>query len=308
MSETAELYDALRSRMDAFARDAEGVYGGDVDALHRTRVATRRLREVLPLLGLEGADVRRARRRLKKVTRQLGAVRELDALALMIHELSQDVRYSPTALKQMRTAVEEARAAAAEQMASKLPHAKMQRLARRLERVARQVEREGERTDGRRRPRESRRAWLWALEARAARRAARLRAAIEIAGAVYASVRLHDVRVALKRLRYTLELAADARQPLASRDVAALKTAQDLLGRLHDLELLIARVRDEQVRLSPPTLAGWRDSGSLAHTLEDDCRALHARYMHHRTKLLAIADRIGRASVAGARASAVAAR
>jgi CHAD domain-containing protein len=307
MGETAELYDALRSRMDAFARDAEGVYGGDVDALHRTRVASRRLREVLPLLGLDGADVRKARRRLKKVTRQLGATRELDALALVIHELSQDVRYSATALKQVRAGVEEARAAASEQMASKLPHAKMQRLARRLERVARQVEREGERTDGRR-PRDSRRAWLWALEARAARRAGRLRAAIEIAGAVYASERLHDVRVALKRLRYTLELAADARQPLASRDVAALKTAQDLLGRLHDLELLIARVRDEQVRLSPPTLAGWRDSGSLAHTLEDDCRALHARYMHHRTKLLAIADRIGRASVAGARASAVAAR
>src|SRR5262249_12633807 len=95
--------------------------------------------------------------------------------------------------------------------------------------------------------------------------------------------------------RYTMELAGEAHGG-RGRDVAALKAAQDMLGRLHDLERLIARVRDEQVRLSPPAIGAWRDFGSLAHALEDDCRALHARYMPQRAKLLAIADRAARAA------------
>src|SRR5262245_28849831 len=59
------------------------VEAGDVDALHRSRVATRRLREALPLVKGRGRERRRLRRDLRRVTRALGPVRELDvALAL----------------------------------------------------------------------------------------------------------------------------------------------------------------------------------------------------------------------------------
>jgi CHAD domain-containing protein len=133
---------------------------------------------------------------------------------------------------------------------------------------------------------------VWALEARATRRASRVRSTIEIAGAVYVPERLHDVRIALKKLRYVLELLAEAGQERATRELVVLKTAQDLLGRLHDLETLIERARHEQPLPSPPVLTVWHDLESLVDAVEADCRAMHARYMHQRMKLLGIADRV----------------
>jgi CHAD domain-containing protein len=53
------------------------------------------------------------------------------------------------------------------------------------------------------------RGWQWALGARVARRASALRAAIDTAGGW--SERLHKVRIALKKLRYAVELSASRR-------------------------------------------------------------------------------------------------
>ena len=251
-------------------------------------MASRRLREVLPVLGLEGETTRKLTRRLKKVTRQLGVVRELDVLMLMIQELRPNARYSSTALERVGAAVEEARVRERDRLTAKLPFVKLQRLAGRLERASeQQVRDDREKLEG------AREAWVWALEARATRRARRVRSAIEVAGAVYVPERLHDVRIALKKLRYVMELLAEARPERAACGIAVLKTAQDLLGRLHDLEMLIERARHEQPLPSPPALTVWHDLGSLVDALEEDCRALHARYMRQRVKLLAIANQVG---------------
>ena len=93
-------------------------------------------------------------------------------------------------------------------------------------------------------------------------------------------------------------MAADATRKQIAADVAALKAAQDLLGRLHDLGVLLVRAREAQALLSPPDLIAWRDLGLLVDVIEDDCRRLHARYMRNRTELMAIANRMA----AGARA------
>ena len=47
-----------------------GVEGGDVRALHRTRVASRRLREVLPVLQLDPDMAHKLGRRLRKITQR----------------------------------------------------------------------------------------------------------------------------------------------------------------------------------------------------------------------------------------------
>src|SRR5262245_1708965 len=292
MRNLAGPYDQFRRRLDAFNRESKGVYTGDVEALHRARVASRRLRELLPVLGLDGDTVRKLGRRLKKVTRRLGAMRELDVLMLIIQELARDARYSSMALKQLGAGVEEARAAAHARLTAKLPLANVRRLAYRLERAVSQ--RESDEGRGHRRiPHRSHQAWVWALEARATRRAIGVRAAIETAGAVYVPERLHDVRIALKKLRYALELVAEARGQRANGEIAILRDAQDLLGRLRDLQVLVERARHEQASLSVPAVRAWRELGSLVDAVEDDCRALHARYMHGRSKLIAIADRVG---------------
>jgi CHAD domain-containing protein len=110
------------------------------------------------------------------------------------------------------------------------------------------------------------------------------------AGAVYLPERLHTVRIAVKKLRYAFELATDLAGEKAGAELRVLKRAQDGLGRMHDLQMLIERVRQVQAALTPPNLTVWRDLDALGLTLEDDCRVLHARYMRQRDDIAAIAD------------------
>ena len=233
----------FQKRLGAFTRDLAGVEEGNVEALHRTRVASRRLRELLPLLELDRGVTRKLSRRLRKVTRRLGAVRELDVLTLVIQELAEQVRYTPTALRQLAESVAQERADAREHLAGKLPAAKLERLARTLGRVSERVE-SREIVSGKERVKGASRAWLWALEASMSRRGECLRTAIDAAGAVYVPERLHAVRIAAKKLRYAAELVAEATHKRITADLAVLKGAQDLLGRLHDLEVLLVRARE----------------------------------------------------------------
>jgi CHAD domain-containing protein len=262
-----------------------------VEALHKTRVTSRRLRELLPLLQLDREITRKLIRRLRKVTRQLGTVRELDVLLLLVRGLAKDGRHSSMALKRLGATAAQVRAAARERLSAKLPLAKLERLARKLDRVANSLQSD----DGqpqRRQPSGHRRASSWAVDARVARRAASVRAAIAAAGAVYAPEQLHLVRIALKKLRYSFELAAEGRQRHTAADLAALKAAQDLLGQLHDLEMLLAMVRETQASLPASDLSAWRDFNALVRAVEDDCRQFHAQYMRDRARLIVIADRM----------------
>ena len=292
MHRPIHLSVSFRKRLDAFAHDLGRIEEGDVGALHRTRVASRRLRELLPLLGLDRDLIWKLNRRLRKVTKQLGTVRELDVLMLLVQELAESARYSRAGLKCLSVTTAHARATARERLSAKLPTAKLRRLLLKLERLSKGLASDSTKS-GRPDASGPRRAWLWALEARVARRAALVRAAIEAAGPVYAPEHLHGVRIALKKLRYSAELAAEATGKQSTPDLVALKASQDLLGRLHDLEVLILRGREAQAALSPPDLTAWHGLRSLVHAVEDDCRQLHARYMRDRARLIAIAGRMG---------------
>jgi CHAD domain-containing protein len=280
----------FRKRFAAFIKGAKHIHTGDVEALHNTRVASRRLREFVPLLALDPDTAGKLGRQLGKVTKRLGRVRELDVLLLVIEELRRDGGYSSTALKQLATDVETERAVARERLAVKLPPERLKRIAAGLRRVAKHLESDERKTHhglarGPRQP------WLLALEARVARRATDLRTAIEAAGVVYVPERLHDIRIALKKLRYAAELLAEARHQGATAVIGTLKTGQHLLGRLHDRQVLIERARLSEASAS--ALTAGNGLGSLARVLEDDCRRLHAHYMRDRAKLIVIADRMG---------------
>src|SRR5690349_3512121 len=62
---------------------------GDGTGVHQARVASRRLREAVPVLteGLHGTKAGKARRKIRRLTRALGAVRELDVTLHLIDEL-----------------------------------------------------------------------------------------------------------------------------------------------------------------------------------------------------------------------------
>ena len=283
MSGVSRRVRVIRTQLDRFQRALQGVERNDAGALHRARVATRRLREVVPLLQLPRAAAHKWSRKLRNVTVRLGTVREHDVLLALIDELHRTRRAPSDALARVGMAVARDRDAARDRVNERLPIGDMHRLARKLRGLTDDLE--PERSHDARTVR-------WALDARVARRAAQLADAVQDAGAVYLPERLHDARIAVKKLRYVLEVAIDSAEEHARQDLATLRRAQDALGRMHDLQVLIDRVRAVQATLAPPSVTVWRALDALVRLLDDDCRRLHARYMKARPALEAMAERL----------------
>jgi CHAD domain-containing protein len=282
----------MRQRFAALARGMAGARAGDVTAIHQTRVATRRLREALPLVTSGGAG-RKLKRTIRRLTRALGPVRELDVALQTLDQLEKapDVpRAAVTCLRQLITDERRARHAEAVKAIDNVDLDRMRR------KVMEGVAAVDSGTPGGHLPRARR---------RAARRAERLRTAIDNAAGMYLPERLHDVRIATKKLRYAIEMVRTASAPTraaaASKSLrstagqlALLKRVQDILGHLHDLEVLIARTRAVQATSQAPDLRLSGDLDLLVRHLELECRVLHGHYMAARPQLIEICDRVER--------------
>ena len=236
----------------------------DIDALHRSRVASRRLREILPVLGLDrraGGDARRreAGKRVRRVTRALGSVRELDVALGILDEVE---RALPGAGRGGGGGQGGGRGgppvAPRGDGGRNSTDIQAQTLAGDLASLEESVGQE---------PAATRSA---SLRRRLERRVDRLDAAIEAAGALYAFDRLHMVRIAVKQLRYTLELIHEFGRVPTRRLVTRLRRFQDLLGRQHDLEVVAGYVRRLRLQRERPVRerrragarrAGTRDQG-----------------------------------------------
>jgi len=127
-----------------------------------------------------------------------------------------------------------------------------------------------------------------AVEARVARRGRRLRKALDEAGAIYVPERLHHVRIAVKQLRYALEVSADLRGVRTPARVTQLRHIQDLLGRAHDLHVLSERLRAVQIGVVRTSRRTSSALGRLARTIDRACRAEHAAFMSRRAGLLTL--------------------
>ena len=289
-------YDLLRSRLDRFTRTLPGVESGKTGAVHRARVASRRLRELLPVLQIEPQTARKLGRRLRKAARRLGRVREVDVLTQLIDELRGSIRVPARALKRITDELSSAREHTKHGASRKTAAADLWRLGRKLEAVASELDH----ADQADRRRGRGRGWRWAIEARVAHRAAALKNAVEDAGALYVPERLHQVRLVVKKLRYGVELSAEAAGVKNTADMRMLKREQELLGRLRDLQVLVERVRRVQAGLTPPDLAAWRELDGVVVALDGQCRRLHARYVRDRAALNGVCDRLGARSASSA--------
>jgi CHAD domain-containing protein len=289
MPAPTERADLLRKRLEQFTRVLDGLEGRDLTALHRARVASRRLRELLPVLQLEADVTAKLSRRLRKVTQRLGTARELDVLRLLIDELQASTLYPADPLNRVASVVDKARKAERQRLMTKLPISSLRRLAGKLGDAVQTLETDDAAGTGRQ---STGRSWRWAVDARVARRATGLSHAIDAAGALYLPERLHGVRIALKKLRYALEVATEAAGRMSRMELRTLKRGQDLLGRLHDIQMLIERARQVQASLTPPNVATWRGLQEFVDALEDDCRRLHGRYMHEREMLRTLCGKL----------------
>jgi CHAD domain-containing protein len=232
-------------------------------------VASRRLREAVPVLttGLKGSKAGKARRKIRRLTRALGTVRELDVTLAVLDELARNDSVPRSAVEAVRARVIAERDRGRESMLKRLDRVNVDKLHRRLGSVAEALEvATGE-------------GWRESLAARLVKRAQRLTSAIDEAGQMYMPDRLHQVRIAAKKLRYGLEIASGVGVKAAAPQVRALKRMQDLLGRMHDLQVLQAHVATVHSEFVPGSGVSHQGLDTLAQHIEGECRHLHGRYI-----------------------------
>lgn len=208
-------------------------------------------------------DNRKLRRRVWRLTRVLGRVREFDVGLGLLDEMAAE---RPEIMGEVQVA-KGSLADARRKKASKLDAISggfAHKLERKLEALAGAVA--GVAQIDSERP----------IAAQVARRRRRLLRTMQAAGTAYAPEDLHDVRIAVKRLRYSVELAAELLGCDAARLVARLRRVQTVLGRIHDLHVLEGHLRDLE--------DGARFDRTLA-VVEAQTRTLHAQYLERRKEL-----------------------
>ena len=248
---------------------------GDPESVHRARVETRRLREILRLYEVtHPVQGDRLTRVVRKVGRCLGPVRELDVMQEVLDELERRVSSGTLAVPAARSALMHRRNTARRRMLRALEGLKLDRLE--------------EKTPSSEGPwislpgRDARR-WSGALRERIGRRADRLSTAVDRATGVYVPKRAHAVRVAVKKLRYCIEVADVTGRWRPPRLLGDLKQMQEMLGRLHDTQVLL----DGLDRLVPDAVPAM-ETAVLAGVLESDVAREYARYLDKRSRLRAI--------------------
>ena len=283
MEHSALSVALLRQRLVSLLQAMPAAQAGDETSVHLARVASRRLREALPVLGARADEDKldRVQRRVRRITRALGPVRELDVTLLLLAELEGKGDAPLRAIERVRKAVIDERQKRRREMLDEITPSRLDKLTRRLVRVAAPEPRTHV-------PRNA----LTEAAMQSAQRARNLKAAIERAGGIYLADRLHRVRVEAKKLRYALEIQRELAKSRSTAGLNRLKTEQDLLGRMHDLEILIDKARAAQSKLNPRDRRGMSELNKLIRVLEDECREGHATYMRGRAALVKLCDSV----------------
>ena len=244
---SAPLWLACRALLageeaEFFACLAKVLRGFDEDDIHDLRVASRRLREGLALFSpyLPGKKAGRVRKRLKSITGMLGELRNTDEARLFFSALGENERtQSGREVGRLLEALESDRLRALGALQKELGSLRPGALRRELATV-----------------RDSRNLFAangadpfkaiapFAADA-LAERAGPLVELLPRASREEDVVGQHRLRIAVKKMRYRLEILS----PLLSVDgyrelQGALKRYQDLLGRLHDLDVFADLVRN----------------------------------------------------------------
>jgi CHAD domain-containing protein len=236
-----QVQAALRADYDRILRhDPATRLGGDPEAVHQERVATRRMRAVLrsarPLVDRPWADGLRAP--LRRAGRVLGEVRDVDvmleSLTAELGELPADQRLAGWLLV---SRLEDRRDSNQAALARTLARPWFMSLLDRLEIAVDEPRFRGK-------PR--------SLEGRAASEHRKARKLVRKLSKKPADDELHEVRKAVKRARYTAELAAAGGGKPVRRYVKRAKRVQDVLGEHQDVVTLRATLEELRAAAESP--------------------------------------------------------
>jgi len=267
-----------------------GMLDARPDSIHDARIATRRVREVLPLTHewqrSHAADDQFIR--FKRMGRSLGRVRDADVRIELINYLESRVPPAAATLALVRH----------HQQGTRL--LLMRRLVKRVERLA--VERELARLAGGAWHRA--RFWTaltgsWRSQLRhlVAERAGAAGEAIAHATGVYFPKRTHEARIAIKKFRYAAEVAARTGVMADDGVIRELKKSQDLLGHLHDRQTLI-----DELKQCAAHGIGIDDAqiSLVVQVAQGEIADLHGRFLKRRPQVLDCSGRAVRGLDRGA--------
>lgn len=294
-------------RHKLFASVAAAVDGRDPEGVHDMRVASRRMRACLKTFApwLESEDLARLAPAVRRLTRALGTVRELDVLRLRLATLAAHAAPERAlAIEHVDAHLARRRGRARARMMACFAKVDLDRLDARLQRLVTQLSRSRERA-GEPAPEASHAAGVANGDptARAGAVAAEQPVAALLdalarplldeardvcfasipaeVGSAHAAEALHRVRIAAKKLRYTLEIVVPDLGEGGTEAVRSLRQLQDKVGDFHDDVVLDATLEREVARClerGRPLLGGElrRLRGARRRVLMRDERAVRA--------------------------------
>jgi putative phosphoesterase len=215
----------------------------EVEGVHQTRVASRRLRAALPIFRtcLKKGQFERWRRGMKGLTRALGEARDADVQIEYLRDIQErsgeDLRVGMALLLESREAhrrslQDEVRGWLDRMDAMGLVQEMEERFAMMMERL------EGGKADVRGRT---------SFAEGRARTLDRVKELLRLERWVAvpeAKAEHHQLRIAVKRLRYTLEAFRPLFTDGLKDEVRTLKDIQDLLGEMHDCDVWLDSIED----------------------------------------------------------------
>ncbi|MGH9240501.1 MAG: CHAD domain-containing protein [Vicinamibacterales bacterium] len=224
----------VRRHFDDVLTHLKGAFDGDAESVHQARIATRRLREVLPLVDNE--HVERAAAAVRTAGRQLGRVRELDVVGGLLLSMGDRLPHTAaTELHALRQAIDQHQREARRRMVKRIERLDLPALRDAV------TEDNGRSRLGKWLPRISGRvssSWSEPIWARIVTRSQEAAAAVERTPAIYFPNRAHKARIAIKKLRYAVEIAAETGIWRPDRILKDLRKLQGILGDIHDLQVL----------------------------------------------------------------------
>jgi CHAD domain-containing protein len=245
MSEAFDSYylfglETLLERLPALAVEIEGVRAAeDIEYVHRMRVASRRMRNALALFGAELPRKHYAawRDEMRRITRALGAARDADVQIARVQEFQQQAAAEEQRagierlllrLRQQRAALQASVVKALDRLEDKRILTDMGETLQELLVRARVYEIELLPADLHQRAAEAIRLRLEELLAYEPHIVHPERVA-----------ELHQMRIAAKHLRYTLEVFEPLYDRALRKPIKIVKEIQELLGEVHDCDVWI---------------------------------------------------------------------
>lgn len=209
---------------------ARAAAGYSADDVHDLRVATRRLGEVVRLLApvTHGAMLDAAATALRDVRRAAGDLRDLDVLAEHLAKAR-----LPRPLRRVATDMTaEFHSRRAELLARLVTSTQAASVSGTMLYLARVMEEQSARAEA------AQTALAGGLKKTLQQRQKKLRQALGRAARKQTAAALHAARIAVKKLRYALELAAESKLERRHDRLAQLKRIQKLLGEHHDVHVI----------------------------------------------------------------------